>query len=283
MFLRIVLRFRVWRLRSSLAGDSFTSNSSPVIPPRIRPPIPASLYQCLVLRVIWHPTASRPVCPSVRSPSWIPDHFFFPMKNIFWQSRVFHYLAPSLTKRRACLIRSAFLETEFRRTHDRILRPQMWGSLNLKDLLMFFFRRKVAQLYPQSLDYLLVPLKYVPLTWSWFCDRRSFGMCVVVLGNPWGPLRKFWMLFRLTVIWFFTHGTLSDERTWLDFIAIIQWFESHSNRNHASAYHLRPLQPWTPGTLIYIPQEQGWPIVPRGRWPLRRRLQLSGLRLSYSN
>jgi hypothetical protein len=43
-------------------------------------------------------------------------------------------------------------------------------------------------------------------------------------------------------------------------------------------------QPGAPGPNIYIPQEQGGPVIPPGTgFPFRRLLRLSGLRWRYSN
>jgi hypothetical protein len=48
--------------------------------------------------------------------------------------------------------------------------------------------------------------------------------------------------------------------------------------------HLRLPQPGGPGPCIYIPQEQGGPVIPPGTgFPFRRLLQLAGLRRRYSN
>jgi hypothetical protein len=39
----------------------------------------------------------------------------------------------------------------------------------------------------------------------------------------------------------------------------------------------RPSQPWGPGPHIYIPQEQGGPVIPLGTgFPFRRLLRLKG-------
>jgi hypothetical protein len=47
---------------------------------------------------------------------------------------------------------------------------------------------------------------------------------------------------------------------------------------------LRLPQPWGPGARIYIPQEQGNPVIPPGTgFPFHRLQRLAGLRLRYSN
>jgi hypothetical protein len=59
---------------------------------------------------------------------------------------------------------------------------------------------------------------------------------------------------------------------------ITQWSESHRTCNHTLLSHLRLPQPGGPGSRIYIPQEQGGPVIPPGTgYPLRRLLRLTGL------
>jgi hypothetical protein len=66
--------------------------------------------------------------------------------------------------------------------------------------------------------------------------------------------------------------------------AITQWSEPLITRNHTFLSHLRLPQPGGPGSRIYIPQEQGGPVIPPGTgFPLRRLLRLAGLRWRYSN
>jgi hypothetical protein len=56
---------------------------------------------------------------------------------------------------------------------------------------------------------------------------------------------------------------------------ITQWSESHRTRNHSLLSHLRLPKPGGPGPRIYIPHEQGGPVIPPGTgfpldqiWPL---------------
>jgi hypothetical protein len=46
--------------------------------------------------------------------------------------------------------------------------------------------------------------------------------------------------------------------------AITQWSESCRIRNHTLLFHLRLPQLGGPASLIYIPQEQGEPVIPSG-------------------
>jgi hypothetical protein len=65
---------------------------------------------------------------------------------------------------------------------------------------------------------------------------------------------------------------------------ITQWSESRITRNHTLLSHLRLLQPGEPGSRIYIPQEQGGPVIPPAiGFHLRRLLRLAGLQWRYSN
>jgi hypothetical protein len=57
---------------------------------------------------------------------------------------------------------------------------------------------------------------------------------------------------------------------------ITQWSELLRTRNHTLLSHLRLPQPGGPGSRIYIPQEQGGPVIPQGTgFPLRRLLRLA--------
>jgi hypothetical protein len=60
---------------------------------------------------------------------------------------------------------------------------------------------------------------------------------------------------------------------------ITQWSESLKTRKHISLSHLRLPQPGGPGSRIYIPQEQGGPVIPPGTgFIYPRLLRLAGLR-----
>jgi hypothetical protein len=66
--------------------------------------------------------------------------------------------------------------------------------------------------------------------------------------------------------------------------AVTTWSESLRTRNHTLLSHLWIPQPDGPGSRIYIPQEQGGPVIPPSiGFSLRRLLRLAGLRWRYSN
>jgi hypothetical protein len=76
------------------------------------------------------PTVSRPVCLGVRRPSGTRDQFFFFLEISFRQLRLCYFVAPSLTRGRACnllvqlllgLTRAVTLGSKSRRTHGHIL------------------------------------------------------------------------------------------------------------------------------------------------------------------
>jgi hypothetical protein len=57
---------------------------------------------------------------------------------------------------------------------------------------------------------------------------------------------------------------------------ITQWSESLKTRNHTLLSHLRLPQSGGPDSRIYIPQEQGYPVIPPGTgFSLRRLLRLA--------
>jgi hypothetical protein len=65
---------------------------------------------------------------------------------------------------------------------------------------------------------------------------------------------------------------------------ITQWYESRRTRNHTLLSYLRLPQPGGPVSRIYIPQEEGGPVIrPGAGFPLCRLLRLAGLRWRYSN
>jgi hypothetical protein len=66
--------------------------------------------------------------------------------------------------------------------------------------------------------------------------------------------------------------------------AITHRLESRRTHNQILLSHLRLPQPGGPGSRIYIPQEQGGPVIPPGTgFPFRRLLRLAGLRRRCSN
>jgi hypothetical protein len=83
-------------------------------------------------------------------------------------------------------------------------------------------------------------------------------------------------------------GALSDERTGLSFtIATGSRQRSHSRVRESWPYftvsNSRLTQPGGPGHLIYIPWEQGDPVIPSGTgFPFRRLLRLAERRWRYS-
>jgi hypothetical protein len=66
--------------------------------------------------------------------------------------------------------------------------------------------------------------------------------------------------------------------------AITHWLESRRTHNHILLSHLRLPQPGGPGSCIYIPQEQGGPVIPPGTgFHLCLLLRLARLWWRYSN
>jgi hypothetical protein len=66
--------------------------------------------------------------------------------------------------------------------------------------------------------------------------------------------------------------------------AVTLWSGSRRTQDHILLSHLRLPQPGGPGPSIYIPQEEGGPVIPPGTgFPFCRLLRLAGLRWKYSN
>jgi hypothetical protein len=66
--------------------------------------------------------------------------------------------------------------------------------------------------------------------------------------------------------------------------AVILGSESRGTRDHFTVSDLSLPQPGGPGPRIYIPQEQGGPVISPGTgFPVRRLLRFAGLRWRYSN
>jgi hypothetical protein len=106
----------------------------------------------------------------------------------------------------------------------------------------------------------------------------------------WGPRPDFYYCQTVAVMpmW----GALADERTRLSFtMAAGLRQRSHSRVRvprdswpYFTVSDSRLPQPGGPGPRIYIPQEQGGPVITPGTgFPFRRLLRLAGLRWRYSN
>jgi hypothetical protein len=117
-------------------------------------------------------------------------------------------------------------------------------------------------------------------------NRQSVGQSVLVSGSYLGPMTRFILsIWLLQVSW---HGTLSDERMGLQLTlklllglprAVTLWSKSRRTRGYILLSRLRLLRPGGPGPRIYIPQEQGDPVIPPfTRFPFCRLLWLAGLR-----
>jgi hypothetical protein len=107
---------------------------------------------------------------------------------------------------------------------------------------------------------------------SWCQAPQDFCYCQTVAG---------------LLMWY----AFSDERKGLSFTtAAGPRQRSHSrvevprdSRPYSAVSDSRLLPPKGPGPSIYIPQEQGGPVIPTGTaFPFRRLLRLAGLRWRYS-
>jgi hypothetical protein len=124
------------------------------------------------------------------------------------------------------------------------------------------------------------------------CDRRSVGQSVLLSGSHPEPMTRFlFSVWQLRVSWCWapslTRGWVFNLLTQLLLgltRAFILGSKSSRIQDHILLSHLRHPQPGGPGSCIYIPQEQGDPVIPSGTgFPFRRLLRLAGLRWRYSN
>jgi hypothetical protein len=96
--------------------------------------------------------------------------------------------------------------------------------------------------------------------------------------------------FQLNTCGYSSYVTSSLTRGWvcrlqlLLAVASAVIFVSESRTTYFTVWDSRLLQPGGPGFRIYIPQEQGSPVIPPSTgFPFRRLLQLAGRRWRYSN
>jgi hypothetical protein len=121
-------------------------------------------------------------------------------------------------------------------------------------------------------------------------DRRSVGQSVLVSSPTWGPRPDSY--YSQTVAGLLTWGVLSDKRRGLSFTTAA----GPRQRSHSQVLVPRDSWPYFtvsdsrlphpggPGPHIYIPQEQGGPVMTSGTgFPFCRLLRLAGLRWRYSN
>jgi hypothetical protein len=125
----------------------------------------------------------------------------------------------------------------------------------------------VAQLYPRALGSVTLPWKLAEVEVTL---RLTVSQSVSMSWHrvPLWNLRPDIISCRNVAVRFavlYLGGALSDERTDLQFAVLItQWSESLRTCHHILLSHLRLPQPGGPGSRIYIPQEQGGPVIPPG-------------------
>jgi hypothetical protein len=119
----------------------------------------------------------------------------------------------------------------------------------------------------------------------------SWPVCLGV-RRPFGALDQIFV-FRLTIAGFLMCDTLLTRGRVCNLLvqlllvlarAVTLGSKSRRTHDHILLSHMRLPQPGGPGSCIYIPQEQGGPVIPPGTvFPLCRRLRLAGMRWRYSN
>jgi hypothetical protein len=123
------------------------------------------------------------------------------------------------------------------------------------------------------------------------CDRWSVGQSILVLGSHLELITRFFFsVWQLCLYWCWTP---SLTRGWVcNLLEYCFWAypeQSFSgpipqNSDPILLSHFRLSQPGRSGPRIYIPQEQGDPLIPPSTgFPFRRLLLLAGLRWRYSN
>jgi hypothetical protein len=112
-----------------------------------------------------------------------------------------------------------------------------------------------------------------------YYDRQSVGQSVLVSGTHLGPATNFSFSLKFS-LW--REGGSVIYCT----IASGPCLGSKSRRTHGHILlsHLRLPQPRGPGSRIYVPREQGGPVIPPITvFPFRRLSRLAGLQWRYSN
>jgi hypothetical protein len=116
-----------------------------------------------------------------------------------------------------------------------------------------------------------------------FCDRRSVGQSVLVSAPPTWPDFYYCLAFAdfMLLSPSLTRGRVCNL---LVQFAVTLGSKSRRTHDHILLSHLRLPQPGGPDPCIYIPQEQGCPIISPGTKPsFCGLLRLVGLRWRYSN
>jgi hypothetical protein len=112
----------------------------------------------------------------------------------------------------------------------------------------------------------------------------SWPVCLGV-GHPFGSHDQILIILCLTITFFVLH--LGHPLWWEDGPVVCSVnthrSKSHRTRNHILIPHLRLLQLWGPSPHIYIPKEQGGPVITPGTgYAFHRLLWLTGLQWRYS-
>jgi hypothetical protein len=229
-----------------------------------------------------------------QTPIWSlrPDFYYCQTVAVYW------CWAFSLKRERVCRLQlllflssAVILKSESRGTRDHILLTQIWDFPNLEGQIPILISpmNMVARLYPQALGYSLNWIS--PIVCQIYVtaggQSASLFWCQETL---WGLRLDFYYCQTLTglLVW----GGLSDKKMCLPFtIAAAPRQRSHSwvrvSRDswpYFTVSHSSHHQLGGPGPRIYIPQEQGGPVIlPGAGFPFRRLLRVSRLRRSNSN
>jgi hypothetical protein len=135
------------------------------------------------VEVVLRPTVSRPVCLGVRRPSGTCDQFFFLLEIFYRLLHVCYFVAPFLTRGRACnllyncfwVLPEQFLLGRSPAQLTTIFYCLIWDSPILEGQVPVFIspRNRVTQSYPRALGWFTTVLNGMALYQvSWLMDTQ---------------------------------------------------------------------------------------------------------------
>jgi hypothetical protein len=244
------------------------------------------------VKVILGPTVGRPVCPVVRPQSGPVTNSFL-LEIFLRQLWVCYFMAPSLMRGQLCnlLLLLGFASTvplgsDSHGIQDHILLSHFLRlpKPGVRGLRIYIPQGQGGTVIPRALGLtslskskLLYDLRSVCQSVSMFWCRAHSGTCDQILLLVWRLLSESCCFVSMgRPLWREDGSSVCG--------AIIKWSVSRRTRNHTLLSHLRLPQPGEPDFRIYIPQEQGGPVISPGTgFPLNHLLRAAGLQWRYFN
>jgi hypothetical protein len=199
--------------------------------------------------VILRPTVSRPVYLGIKHPSGAFDQIFF-LLLLMSDDCGFVDVWRSLWREDGSVVYNFSLPLPV----EIFSGPTPMGLVTIIYCLRFETSFFVASYDSQGYGGRIRPRLHTGLSErvsELYYDRRSVGQSVFVSRPHLGLMTRFFLLSDHCG--FFIWGALSDERTGLSFTMY--------NVQHTIHFTVSDLRP---GPCIYIPQEQGGPVIPPG-------------------